>query len=191
MYLRKAKEVLILICSRQELYKCIQEDKNNYIENGNYFKLLLLGENKIKIYKFIKLLRYTEYHCNNKGIIHKILYLYFRRKKNYLGRKLGIEISENSFESNLTIFHAGNIVVNGSARIGKNCKLHGSNCIGNNGITYDSPVIADNVRLGVGAKVIGGVTIAENITIAAGAIVVNSFLEPGITIAGIPARKVK
>lgn len=180
-----------MICTRKQLYKCIQEDKKNYIENRNYLELLLLDENKLKIYKFIKLLRYTEYHCNNKGIIHKILYIHFRRKKNSIGRKLGIEISENSFESNLTIFHAGNIVVNGSAKIGKNCKLHGSNCIGNNGITFDSPVIGDNVRLGVGAKVIGGVTIAENITIAAGAVVVNSFLEPGIVIAGTPARRVK
>ena len=35
------------------------------------------------------------------------------------------------------------------------------------------------------------VSIADNIKIAAGAVVVNSFLEPGITIGGIPARKLK
>ena len=35
------------------------------------------------------------------------------------------------------------------------------------------------------------VTIADNIKIAAGAVVVNSFTEPGITIGGIPARRLK
>ena len=39
-------------------------------------------------------------------------------------------------------------------------------------------------------KIIGNVKIADNIKIAAGAVVVNSFMEPGITIAGIPARKI-
>lgn len=45
--------------------------------------------------------------------------------------------------------------------------------------------------LGAGAKIIGNVTIADNIKIAAGAVVVCSFFEPGITIAGVPAKKVK
>ena len=69
--------------------------------------------------------------------------------------------------------------------------LHGSNCIWNNGYTLDSPIIGDNVRLGVGTKVIGNVRIDDNITIAAGLVVVNSSEEPGITIGGIPARKIK
>lgn len=53
------------------------------------------------------------------------------------------------------------------------------------------PVIGNNVMMGAGAKVIGNVTIADNIKIAAGAVVVNSFKEPGITIGGIPARRLK
>lgn len=35
----------------------------------------------------------------------------------------------NSISEGLTIFHAGNIVVNVISQIGKNLKLHGSNCI--------------------------------------------------------------
>ena len=45
--------------------------------------------------------------------------------------------------------------------------------------------------MGAGAKVIGNVTIADNIKIGAGAVVVTSFIEPGITIGGVPARKLK
>ena len=53
------------------------------------------------------------------------------------------------------------------------------------------PVIGNNVMMGAGAKVIGNVTIADNIKIGAGAVVASSFTEPGITIGGVPARKLK
>lgn len=116
---------------------------------------------------------------------------FYRRRKNRLGSKLGIEIWENSFAEGMQIHHSGNIVVNGMARIGKNCQLHGSNCIGNDGKSLDAPVIGDNVEIGVGAKIIGGIRIADNIIIGGGAVVVSSFLESGITIGGIPAHKLK
>lgn len=119
------------------------------------------------------------------------MYLYYRRRKNKLGAKLGIEIWEKSFGKGLIIHHSGNIVVNGMARIGENCQFHGSNCVGNDGKNLDAPMIGNNVEIGVGAKVIGKVKIADNIKIGAGAVVVSSFLEEGITIGGVPARKLK
>ena len=68
--------------------------------------------------------------------------------------------------------------------------LKGNNCIGNDGINSAiAPVIGNGVYLGVGASVIGKVTIADNVWIAAGAVVVSSFTEPGIVIGGIPAKK--
>ena len=45
--------------------------------------------------------------------------------------------------------------------------------------------------LGVGAKVIGAVRVANNVKIAAGAVVVKNILEEGCTVAGIPAKIVK
>ena len=98
---------------------------------------------------------------------------------------------ENSFDEGLIIYHTGNIVVNGYARIGKDCRLHGSNCIGNNGVSEETPRIGERVDIGAGAILIGGITIADDITVGAGAVVNTSFTEPGIVIAGIPARKVK
>lgn len=36
------------------------------------------------------------------------------------------------------------------------------------------------------------ITLADNITVAAGAVVVTSFLEPGITVGGrVPAKRIK
>lgn len=91
----------------------------------------------------------------------------------------------------LTIYHNGPVVINNNSKIGSNCRLHGDNCIGNDGINDACPVIGDNVEIGVGAKIIGGVKIGNNIKIGAGAVVVSDFLQDGSIIGGVPARKIK
>jgi serine O-acetyltransferase len=147
------------------------------------------------IWSFQKLLRKSEYyeslHRIRGGIYYRFMYLLYLSRKNRLGEKLGIEIGNSTFQSGLVIYHFGNIVVNGGSNVGKNCHLHGDNCIGNDGKTDICPTIGDNVSLGVGAKVIGNVEIANNIKIAAGAVVVHSFSESNITLGGVPARKLK
>ena len=166
----------------------------------------LLGDNSVKkhtwlyltqdhwyaILKYQKFLRYELYHRNkNTNLYHRIMEILYCRKKNKLGNKLGFYIGCEVFDKGLTIYHHGGVIVNGYARVGKNCRLHGQNCIGNNGKDINAPRIGNNVDIGVGAKIIGDVVIADDITIGAGSVVVDSFLEKGITIAGVPARKIK
>ena len=135
--------------------------------------------------------RKTDYYKNKKGFFSRLMYLLFICLKNRLGEKLGLEIATENIGSGLLVYHYNN-VINGGAIIGRNCHLHGNNCVGNAGPQdLRNPVIGDNVMLGVGAKVIGNVTIANNIKIAAGAVVVTSFMEEGITIGGVPAKKLK
>jgi len=92
-------------------------------------------------------------------------------------------MGEGAFGPGLSIGHTGIIV--GSAHIGKNCRLHGQNCIGS------GAVIGDNCELMVGAKVFRPARLANGITVAAGAVVLGTFEEEGITIGGIPARKLR
>lgn len=181
-----------MIVTKRQLQECLDKERPLYLPKDNQLEWILTLDNRYKIYQYIRLLRITEYHYNNrKKLWHKFLYAIYRREKNILGRKLGIEMWENTFDSGLMIYHAGNIVINGGARIGKNCRLHGSNCVGNNGKTLHTPIIGDNVRLGVGAKVIGNVQLADHITVAAGAVVVHSCLTPGAVLAGVPAKCIK
>ena len=91
----------------------------------------------------------------------------------------------------MRIFHGGNIIINLHSVIGDGCSFHGDNCIGNNGRDNLCPILGKRVELGVGAKVIGNVTLADDITVGANSVVTRSFLEPGITIAGVPARKIE
>lgn len=181
-----------MISTKQQLKECLKEEKRRYLPDGQQLEWILTSDNRYQVFRFVRLLRITEYHYNNRSrILHKVLYALYRRRKNILGRKLGIEMWENTFAPGLMIYHAGNIVINGGAKIGRNCKLHGSNCVGNNGKTLECPVIGDNVRLGVGAKVIGGVQLADHVTVAAGAVVVHSCMIPGAVLAGVPAKCVK
>lgn len=52
------------------------------------------------------------------------------------------------------------------------------------------PEIGNNVYIGAETKIIGEVTIANNIVAGANAVVNKSFTEDGIIIAGVPAGKI-
>lgn len=82
-------------------------------------------------------------------------------------------------------------MVNGWARIGKDCQLHGDNCIGNNGKSLKAPRLGNRIDIGVGAKIIGDIELADDIVIGAGAVVNKSFLTPGITIGDSSTRTKK
>ena len=149
----------------------------------------------MSIWRWQKASRYSDfyhYRAENEGtIIDKLRYLYWITRRNRLGEKLGIELQTTEIERGLFIYHfGGGIVANG--KWGKNVHLHGNNCIGNGGPGHHiPPTLGNNVMVGVGAKIIGDVHIADNVKIAAGAIVVKDILEPGCTVAGVPAKIVK
>ena len=58
-------------------------------------------------------------------------------------------------------------------------------------MNYTAPKIGNNVDLGVGASVIGDVELADNIIVAAGAVVVKSCFTEGAVLAGVPAKVIK
>lgn len=184
-----------------ELKNILKYEKNIYLEkvfySKNFFISYLKDETPYRIWKWQRLSRITDYYRKQmyiqkgiNGYISKILYLIYIRRKQKLGEKLGLEIGTENIGRGLVIFHYNN-VVNANTIMGENCHLHGTNVIGNNGITTDAPVIGNNVMIGAGAKIIGAVKIADNIKVAAGAVVITSFTEPGITIGGVPAHKLK
>lgn len=178
------KELKRIVKLEEELYFCSVRKK---------MEAFLVRDKDWLIYQFQKSLRYSEYHYNNKknSLFHKGCYIYYRRRKNQKGLRLGIEMWENVFEEGLRIWHSGNIVVNGYTRVGKNFQLRGDNCIGNSGHSQEAPVIGDNVILGNGAKIIGNVRIADGVEIGAGAIVIRDCTVPGDILAGVPARSIK
>lgn len=53
-----------------------------------------------------------------------------------------------------------------------------------------APVIGDNVEVCCGAKVIGGITVGNNVLIGANAVVVKD-VPPNCVVAGVPARVIR
>lgn len=123
---------------------------------------------------------------------NRLLAYYYSARKNRLGSRLGFIIPAGCFGEGLRLEHYGSVIVNPKARIGKNCIIHGNCCIGSNGgYPDDSPVIGDNVDIGQFAQILGGIRIADNVKIGAGAVVVKDVLTPGVTVVGVPARIVE
>lgn len=77
----------------------------------------------------------------------------------------------------------------GPSRMGRNCSLIASITIGIRN-EHDFPVIGDNVFIGAGARVLGGITIGDGAVIGANAVVITD-VPPGATVVGIPARVVR
>ncbi len=148
-----------------------------------------------RLWKYEKILRKEEYYTNVKGRLWRPHLFLIKYRKERLGLKLGgIEIPSNVFGPGLSIAHYGMLIVNGRARVGKNCRVHNGVHIGvAMTVPYDihaTPTIGDNVFIGPGACIYGKINIADGIAIGANSVVNQSFDEPGITIAGAPARKV-
>ena len=53
------------------------------------------------------------------------------------------------------------------------------------------PHLGDRVDIGVGAVIIGNVTVADNVKIGANSVVTKSIDEDGTVCAGVPAHKIR
>lgn len=145
-----------------------------------------------EVWVFQRLLRKVEYYKNCKNSSFYRPYYYYLYLKFYLlSLFLGFHIKPNVFGPGLSISHPGTVVVNGSARVGANCRIHVCTVIGTKAGSEDiTPKIGNNVYIGPGAKIFGDIVIADGIAIGANSVVTRSFTEPNIGIAGVPARKI-
>lgn len=182
-----------MIKNKKDYKEYLKKDfEMNYGEKGikQLIKDRILKSHNYYMYKYLILLRKDELYTNKNKLLYKFLKIYIRRKRNKLGNTLGLSIPVNVIGKGVKIWHY-DVIVNGYAKIGENCVFHGENCIGNNSFSMKAPVIGRNVDIGIGSKIIGDVTISDDIVIGANSVVTKSFLEKGIVIAGVPAKKIK
>lgn len=142
-----------------------------------------------EIWKFERLLRKAEYYENcRKGFFSRLYLNYVIYRLHRLSPSLGFTIPRNVFGPGLSIAHYGPIVVNGSVRVGANCRIHHCVTIGteaNADRISKSPKIGDNVFIGPGVVIVGEIEIANGVAIGANSYVDKSFTEPNVTIAGV------
>jgi len=116
-------------------------------------------------------------------IIYGVL---FRRARNVYGIELPYSVK---LGRNVVFEHQGGIVVHGSVEIGDGCIIRQGVTLGNRNLDnpFAAPKLGQNVNVGAGAKVLGGVSIGDNAAIGANAVVLEDV--PAETLAiGIPAK---
>jgi serine O-acetyltransferase len=145
-----------------------------------------------RIYKFQRLLRKVEYIKNCKtNFLGKIEYFIVYYKFTRLSLRLGFSIPLNVFGPGLAIVHYGTIVVNANAKVGANCRIHPSSCIGASGGENKAPQIGNNVYIAPGVKIFGNIEIPNNVAFAANSAVNISFYKENYLIGGVPAKEIK
>lgn len=104
--------------------------------------------------------------------------------------KLGIDIPVGmEIGRGFYIGHFSCIVVSGEAVIGKNVNISQGVTIGraNRGERKGAATIGDEVYIGPGAKIVGKITIGNNVAIGANAVVTRDIPDNSVVV-GIPAR---
>jgi len=122
---------------------------------------------------------YNQHENNAMAFICKRIYLRICRKYNVdlpLKTKVG---------KGLIIYHCYGLVVHGDSVIGDNCMLaHQVTLAFEKGA---APQVGDRVRIAPGAKVVGGVSIGDDVVVGANAVVVKDVPSGCVTV-GIPNR---
>ncbi len=177
-----------MIKTKADLKDFIKYEKKKYPLSGSHGVYRFLVQDEIYIiWKFQLLLRKCEFYKNTNK---KLRYLFTLRKLNKYRNYYGIHIPLNVFDKGLKIAHLGSILVNGKAKVGKDCSIHINTAIVAKGNTDGVPIIGDNCVIGVGSVILGDIKISDGIAIGANSLVNKSFEEDDITIAGIPAKKI-
>ena len=97
-----------------------------------------------------------------------------------------------TFDGGLVLMHPVGVVINGGVKGGKNIVIESGVVIGaaRNGEPVEVPTLGDDIFIGSGAKILGGIKIGSRVKIGANAVVL-SDVPDGATVVGIPAKVVK
>lgn len=136
-----------------------------------------------------------------KGIIKELLGMtkerFYIEQPFYCDYGYNIEIGDNFYSNhNLVILDCAKVKFGDNVFIGPNCGFYTAEHpldaeTRNKGLEYAKPiVIGDNVWIGGGVHIVAGVTIGNNVVIAAGAVVTKDVPD-NCLVAGVPAKKLK
>ena len=134
-----------------------------------YFRLGTYLTDKILLRPLLFLVKFMALHCTY---------------------KYGITIPFTSqIGAGIYIGHFGTIVVSSLAKIGKNCNISQGVTIGkaHRGLRAGYPVIGNNVYIGPGAKVIGKISIGDNVAIGANCVVIDDVPANSVVV-GVPGK---
>ena len=131
---------------------------------------------------------------------HRVAHALHRKRMQFAARLVsyasrfvtGIEIHPGAkIGEGLFIDHGMGVVIGETAEIGDDVTLHQGVTLGGTSQqrTKRHPTLGNNVVVGVGAQLIGNITIGDNSKVGAGSVVIKS-VPPNATVVGVPGRVV-
>jgi serine O-acetyltransferase len=143
------------------------------------------------------MLNYPGFHARQ---YHRVAHTCYRKGFRLIARLVssvsrfltGIEIHPGAeIGEGLFIDHGMGVVIGETAEIGDNVTLHQGVTLGGTSVqrVKRHPTLEDNVTVGVGAQLIGDITIGEDSKVGAGSVVLMS-VPANATVVGVPGRVV-
>ncbi len=131
---------------------------------------------------------------------HRVAHWFYRRRLRLVARFIseiarfvtGIEIHPGAtIGEGFFVDHGMGTVIGETTEIGNNVTLYQGVTLGGTGKEKGKrhPTLEDNVVIGVGATVLGSITVGQNAKVGAGAVVVNP-VPPNSTVVGVPGHVV-
>lgn len=176
-----------MITNKQDYRFYVKEDRKRY--SFGFTDRIICSEEYV-MFRYVKNLRRLEYLTNiRKNIFQKVEYLLVYWNYKRLSHKYNIRIGVNTCNSGLYIRHMG-VIVQRRAKVGSRCTIDVGAVVGTKGQFDNIAIIGDNVEICAGAKIIGKVTIGDNVVISPNSVVIKD-VPPDCTVCGVPAVVIK
>lgn len=181
-----------IIKSRKQLKTWIRADFLSYKMVHPFAARFTYGENW-ELFAYMRNLRYLEYYINkSQKPWDRFLKAYYWLKHRKNCKKLNISIAPNSVGPGFHLQHRGFRHILPGTKIGRNCEILPNVLMGKKSpdlIDYHIE-IGDNCYISTGVTILAPITIGNNVTIAAGAVVTKDVADNCI-VGGIPAKILK
>lgn len=140
-------------------------------------------------FRFIYFLRVSELCCKSNCAFIKLMGKFSNKIYSYYARKLGMSVTHCTEIGRGILFeHRFGTVIASSAKIGDGCTIFQNVTIGRTyGKNSGAPKIGNRCILFAGAKIIGSITLGDDVIVGAGAVVIND-VPSGCVVAGCPAK---
>lgn len=180
-----------MILTKEDLKRYIEKE-DALMRHPNMFLQWLSQSDNYFPNRLVKCLRKYEFYKNQKrSIFNAIPYMWYWWNFRRLRVKTGIMLFPNTIDEGLSIVHPGFRRIACFSHIGENCTILPNVLIGRKepGIKPDV-FVGDNCYISTGVTILGPITIGNNVTIGAGAVVTKDIPDD-VVVAGVPAQIVK
>ena len=178
-----------MIRTREELKAYLQADQAMCHKPYRLFIKWITRSDEYYIRAFMVALRHYEYWLNKRrNLFQQIPYIFWWWNYRRLKLKSQLFIMPNTVGPGFFPRHQGFVRIGPTTHIGKNCSVMPMVLFGKKSPTEFSDInVGDNCYVGTGAIIIGPVTIGNNVTIGASALV-NKDIPDNAIVAGNPAK---